>query len=144
MQIGQSPLPFIQDRTIYEDARSSPARCTSSSMTEGYANYTSLFGILASFLRRPDRIVYLKASPESLMSRIARRGRASEQGIGIDYISRLNRAYDDWMRRARSESEVLEIDTDRVPLQGETDAFKGLVEDLKRRFPRQAELRLEE
>ena len=62
--------------------------------------------------------------------------------IGIDYISRLNRAYDDWMRRARLEGEVLEIDTDRVPLQGETDAFRALVEDLKRRYPRQAELKL--
>ena len=58
------------------------------------------------------------------MRAIARRGRASEQGIGIDYITRLNRAYDDWMRRARLAGEVLEIDTDRVPLQGETDAFR--------------------
>ena len=28
--------------------------------------------------------------------------------------------------------------------QGETDAFRGLVEDLKRRYPRQAELKLAE
>ena len=96
--------------------------------------------MLVSYLRKPDLIIYLKASPEVLMQRIARRGRASEQGIGIDYIARLNRAYDDWMRRARAELEVLEIDTDRIPLQGETPAFRDLVENLKRRYPRQAEL----
>ena len=78
------------------------------------------------------------------MGRIARRGRPSEAGITLDYITRLNRAYDDWMRRTRLEGEVLEIDTDRVPLQGDTDAFRGLVDDLKRRYPRQAELRLDE
>jgi deoxyadenosine/deoxycytidine kinase len=76
------------------------------------------------------------------MGRISKRGRESEKGIGIDYIRRLNNAYDDWMVRARSYTEVLEIDTDHVPLQGDTPAFRELVETLKRRYPRQTELRL--
>src|SRR5262249_6710810 len=105
--------------------------------------YVSLFECMVSFLRQPDLILYLKASPETLMQRIARRGRASESAIGIDYIARLNRAYDEWMQRARHQVDVLEIDTENVPLQGETPAFAQLVLDLKRRFPRQAELRLE-
>jgi deoxyadenosine/deoxycytidine kinase len=94
-------------------------------------------------LRKPDLIIYLKASPKVLMERIARRGRPSEQGIGVDYITRLNDAYDGWMTRARAELEVLEIDTDQVPLQGETEAFRLLVENLKRRYPRQSELALD-
>jgi deoxyadenosine/deoxycytidine kinase len=144
VQIGGSPLPFIQDRTIYEDAEIfARTLFEQGSMTEvDYLNYTSLFGIMVGFLRKPDLIIYLKASPGTLMSRIARRGRESEKGISAEYITRLNDAYDDWMRRARLEGDVLEIDTDRVPLQGETDAFRGLVEDLKRRYPLQAELKL--
>jgi deoxyadenosine/deoxycytidine kinase len=144
VEIGKSALPFIQDRTIYEDAEIFARTLhDQGSMTQvDYENYTALFGVLTSYLRPPDLILYLKASPEALMERIAKRGRASEQGIGIDYITRLNRAYDDWMRRARAEHEVMEIDTDRVPLQGETEAFRRLVEDLKRRYPRQAELDL--
>ena len=43
---------------------------------------------------------------------------------------------------ARAEYEVVEIDTDLVPLQGETPAFRQLVDNLKRRYPRQSELRL--
>jgi deoxyadenosine/deoxycytidine kinase len=145
VEIGKSSLPFIQDRTIYEDveifARTLHAQ---GSMTEvDYQNYKALFACMVGFLRRPDLIVYLKASPESLMNRIARRGRPSEQSITIDYIGRLNRAYDDWMRRATAESEVLELDTDTVPLQGETPAFRQLVTDLKRRYPRQVEMRLD-
>jgi deoxyadenosine/deoxycytidine kinase len=144
VEIGRSPLPFIQDRTIYEDAEIfARTLYEQGSMTQvDYENYVSLFGVMMSFLRPPDLILYLKASPEVLMERIARRGRPSEQAIGIDYIERLNRAYEGWMERARGTCEVLEIDTDRVPLQGETDAFRTLVEDLKRRYPRQAELDL--
>ena len=144
-EIGQSPLPFIQDRTIYEDAEIFARTLhEQGSMTDvDYQNYVSLFECMVSFLRKPDLILYLKASPATLMERIARRGRASESAIGIDYIARLNRAYDEWMRRARHDGEVLEIDTENVPLQGETAAFTQLILDLKRRFPRQAELRLE-
>ena len=145
VEIGRSPLPFIQDRTIYEDAEIFARTLhEQGSMTPvDYENYTALFQVLTAYLRKPNLVIYLKASPEALMERIARRGRPSEQGIGIDYIQRLNRAYDGWMERARAELEVMEIDTDQVPLQGETPAFLRLVEDLKRRYPQQAELRLE-
>src|SRR5262245_40524751 len=98
-EIGKGRLPFIQDRTIYEDAeifaRTLHER---GQMTDvDYRNYTSLFSILVGFLRPPDLIVYLRASPEVLMERIARRGRDSERSIQIEYIASLNRAYDDWM-----------------------------------------------
>ena len=143
-EIGRSALPFIQDRTIYEDAEIfARTLFEQGSMTEvDYRNYTSLFTILAGFLRRPDLVIYLKASPAVLMERIARRGRASEKSIGIEYITSLNRAYDDWMMRARHEMEVIEIDTDQVPLQGETQAFHQLVDDLRRRYPPQVQLDL--
>ena len=137
-------LSCVQDRTIYEDAeifaRTLHER---GAMTRvDYENYTALFGVLMRYLRKPDLIIYLKASPDVLMERIARRGRASEKSISRDYIARLNQAYDDWMLRARAETEVLEIDTDTVPLQGEAPAFTQLVKDLKARYPRQAVLDL--
>jgi deoxyadenosine/deoxycytidine kinase len=144
VEIGRSPLPFIQDRTIYEDAEIfARTLFEQGSMTEvDYRNYTALFDVMMSFLRPPDLILYLKATPGVLMERIARRGRPSEQAITLDYIQRLNDAYDGWMDRARGTYEVLEIDTDNVPLQGETAAFRKLVEDLKHRYPRQSELDL--
>ena len=143
-EIGKSERPFIQDRTIYEDAEIfAKTLHAQGSMTEvDYLNYTALFGIMVGYLRKPDLVIYLKASPEVLLERIGRRGRASEKNISREYIVSLNRAYDDWMARARAEIDVIEIDTDRVPLQGETPAFADLVQDLKRRFPPQAELDL--
>ncbi len=144
VEIGRGQQPFIQDRTIYEDAEIFARTLhDQGSMTDvDYDNYVALFHVLMGYLRKPDVILYLRASPAELMKRIARRGRPSEQTITIDYIARLNHAYDDWMRRARAEHEVIEIDTDTVPLQGETPAFRQLVQELKRRYPRQSELRL--
>ena len=143
-EIGKSELPFIQDRTIYEDAEIfAKVLHAQGAMTEvDYRNYTALFEIMVGFLRRPDLVIYLQASPDVLLERIARRGRASEKSIQRPYIVSLNEAYEDWMRRVRTEVEVLTIDTDRVPLQGESPAFARLVEELKRRYPPQAELDL--
>jgi len=47
------------------------------------------------------------------------------------------------MVRARRQGEVIEIDTDRVSLLGDAPAFRDLSRRLKRRYPRQAELRLD-
>ena len=143
-EIGKSERPFIQDRTIYEDAEIfAKTLHAQGSMTEvDYVNYTALFNIMVGYLRKPDLVIYLKASPDILLERIGRRGRASEKNISRDYIVSLNRAYDDWMARARTDVDVIEIDTDKVALQGQTEAFAKLVEDLKHRFPRQSELDL--
>ena len=143
-EIGRSELPFIQDRTIYEDAEifARTLHAQGSMSDVDYRNYTALFDIMLGFLRKPDLVIYLKASPDVLLERIGRRGRASEKSISRDYIVSLNQAYDDWMARARAGMDVIEIDTDRIPLQGETQAFARLVQDLKRRYPPQAELDL--
>jgi deoxyadenosine/deoxycytidine kinase len=145
VEIGRSALPFIQDRTIYEDSEIfAQTLFEQGSMSRvDFDNYRALFDVMVSYLRRPDLILYLKASAPVLMDRIERRGRASEKAIRPDYLQRLNDAYDAWMERARGQVEVLEIDTDRIPLQGETPAFRQLIEDLKRRYPQQAELGLE-
>jgi deoxyadenosine/deoxycytidine kinase len=142
--IGESGGAFIQDRTIYED-REIFARTLheQGDMTRvDFDNYTALFDILARFLRKPDLILYLKASPETLMERIAQRGRESEKSITVDYLARLGRAYDDWMERARGQFDVQVVDTDQVPLQGATLAFHDLVQVLKRRYPPQVPLPL--
>ena len=142
--IGQSVGAFIQDRTIYEDAEifARVLHEQGNMSRVDYENYTALFGILTSFLRKPDLILYLQARPETLIERIGRRGRESEKSIQLAYLRRLNDAYDEWMERASAEFDVLTVDTDAVPLQGSAHAFHELVEELKRRYPRQETLPL--
>jgi|SRR5689334_9979782 len=144
VRIGQSGESFIQDRTIYEDAEIfAKVLFEQGSMTRtDYENYTTLFHCMTDFLRPPDMIIYLHASPDTLMQRIAKRGRESEKTISRDYLARLGAAYDDWTARAAQKGDVRVIDTDAVPLQGPTPAFAELVDVLKRRFPPQVAMHL--
>ena len=131
-------------RQIYEDVEIfAKVLYEQGSMTRvDYENYAALFHCMMEFLRPPDLIVYLHASPDTLMGRIAQRGRESEKSITRDYLSRLSDAYDDWIARASKAGDVLVIDTDHVPLQGPTEAFEELVDRLRRLYPPQVALPL--
>ncbi|MGH7725027.1 MAG: deoxynucleoside kinase [Candidatus Eiseniibacteriota bacterium] len=144
VRIGQSGEAFIQDRTIYEDAEIfAKTLLEQGSMTKvDYENYTELFHCMTDFLRPPDLIIYLHASPDTLLERIAKRGRESEKAISRDYLARLGNAYDDWIARVSKVREVKVIDTDSIPIKGPTAAFNDLVLELKRRYPPQVPLHL--
>jgi len=139
-----SGQPFIQDRTLGEDAEVFARTLhEQGSMSEvDFGTYSMLYRALSVRARKPELLIYLKAAPRTLEGRIARRGRAAERHITLDYLARLEHAYEAWIRRARSEVEVIEIDTDRVEIRGDTPAWRELVRDLQRRWPPQAELEL--
>jgi len=57
------------------------------------ALYERLVGWLELDVMKPDVVVYLQASPDTLMERIGRRGRSFEKEMERDYIKQLNEAY---------------------------------------------------
>src|SRR5947207_2061257 len=57
------------------------------------ALYERLVGWLELDVMKPDVVVYLQASPDTLMDRIARRGRSFEKEMDREYIKSLNEAY---------------------------------------------------
>src|SRR5216110_2128597 len=57
------------------------------------ALYERLVGWLELDVMRPDVVVYLQAQPDTLMARIARRGRPYERDMEREYIRGLNEAY---------------------------------------------------
>ena len=64
-----------------------------------YRTYRDLYEVLTRFLPPPDLVVYLKASVDTLMTRISMRGRDYEKGIQRDYLVRLNDLYEEWTER---------------------------------------------
>jgi deoxyadenosine/deoxycytidine kinase len=54
--------------------------------------------LIAGTLPEPDLLIYLKAPPKVLLDRIVERGRKMESGITLEYLSLLDRFYDDWMK----------------------------------------------
>ena len=97
--IVESSESVIQDRSIYEDAEIFAKNLFDIGKMEprDYENYVSLFHVMMEYLKPPDLMIYLKASVETLLRQIARRGRSFELGIQRDYLEQLNRLYTDWI-----------------------------------------------
>ncbi len=70
--------------------------------------YRQLFEQLSPRLPPPDLVVYLRASPELLLDRIAKRGRAFERAIDAGYLQRVSDAYDGHFRHAPYPVHVVE------------------------------------
>ncbi|MCT4625203.1 MAG: deoxynucleoside kinase [Schleiferiaceae bacterium] len=99
MDIKNSGKNIIQDRTIYEDAYIfAPNLHAMGLMTKrDIDNYTGLFNLMDSFVQGPDLLIYLRGSISTLVDQIQKRGRAYENNIRIDYLSRLNERYEAWI-----------------------------------------------
>lgn len=93
------PTSAIQDRSVYEDAEIFAHNLfLQGNMTErDYQSYRELYLVLAQFLPPPDLVIYLRASVDTLMERIALRGREYERKIEPMYLKRLNDLYETWI-----------------------------------------------
>jgi deoxyguanosine kinase len=69
---------------------------------------------LAEKIIPADLVVYLRASTDTLMKRIALRDRPYERQMEREYIDLLNRVYDDFYISSPQVSHVLTIETDEL------------------------------
>jgi len=113
--MSESEEPCILDRTIYEDAEvfARTLHRLGFMSDEEFAKYNLLYTTLASLLKPPDLVIYLKCSTETIMKRIKARGRKEEQNVSESYIKMLNRAYNRWLSKY-SLSPVIVLRTDRI------------------------------
>ncbi len=111
----QQPGPVLQDRSVYEDAEVFARNLYRQGyLTErDWQTYCDLYRTLATLLKPPNLIVYLKASVSTLLCRIARRGRDYERTISSEYLAALNELYDDWIT-AFTICPVLTVVTDNL------------------------------
>src|SRR5216110_1595535 len=93
------------------------------------ALYERLVGWLELDVMRPDVVVYLQASPDTLMMRIARRGRPFERDMSRDYIRQLNDAYNHFFFHYR-DAPLLVVNTNSIDFVNNPEDF----EDLMRRI----------
>lgn len=135
LQLQEQPRVCVQDRTIYEDAEIFARNLFESGcMSErDFASYTDLYETLAGFLKPPDLVVYLKASPWTLVTRIRKRGRDYERDIDKEYLLKLDLAYNGWVRRIAERWNVLVVDTDRYDMDRDVDWREGILETIAER-----------
>ena len=113
IEIMNSKKGVIQDRTIYEDVEIFARNLHQMQyMTDrDWKTYKDLFKNMAQFLRKPDLIIYLRASTDTLLSRIKNRDRNFERDISPEYLHSLNISYDKWIDGC-TDHEVLTINSD--------------------------------
>lgn len=92
------PTSVVQDRTVYEDAEVFARNLYEQGALSArdYRSYRELYEVLTSLLPPPDLVVYLRASVDTLLRHIARRGRDFERDISPAYLGRLNALYEEW------------------------------------------------
>lgn len=77
--------------------------------------HEQLFNLMAEKVDQPQLVIYLRASVDTLMARIAQRDRPFERTMSRAYISKLVDAYESFFARYDA-SPVLTIDTDDLNL----------------------------
>jgi len=100
-QVIDQDQSAIQDRSVYEDAEVFAHNLyLQGRITErDNKSYRDLYQVLIEFLPPPDLVIYLRASVQTLMDRIASRGRDYERQITADYLHQLNELYENWIDR---------------------------------------------
>jgi Deoxynucleoside kinases len=110
------------------------------------AMYHRVHAALAEKIPQPDLVVYLRASTETLMQRIAHRDRPYERGMDRDYIDELNQAYEAFFAHHRWEGRLLPIETDTLNIVARPDDLNYVINRIRQTLriaPYQEQLPLE-
>ena len=99
LEIRKSGKTVIQDRTIYEDAHIFAPNLHSMGLmsSRDFDNYFALFKLMSSLVEPPDLLIYLRASVPTFVNQIQKRGREYENTIRLDYLTHLNKRYEEWI-----------------------------------------------
>lgn len=100
-EIIDSKKSVIQDRSIYEDVEifARNLYLLGKMNKRDFENYRNLFAEMTHFLKPPDLLIYLRASLPKLKKQIMLRGREFEKNIDEDYLKKLNKSYESWVKR---------------------------------------------
>ena len=130
LEIARSKEVIIQDRTLFEGVHIFVANnyAMGNLTRRDYETYMDLFNVMASMVRMPDLLIYLKCSIPHLVSQIQKRGRDYEQGISLDYLKGLNDRYEKFIGEDYK-GRVLTIEADNLDFENRSEDF-SLITDL--------------
>ncbi len=128
VEISKSTDTIIQDRTIYEDACIfAPNLHDQGYMSDrDFQNYTDLFHLMMSLVQKPQLMIYIRSSIPTLVKHIEKRGRDYEKSIRIDYLTGLQKRYDDWL--STYDGELITIDGDKINFEENKEDFRKITD----------------
>ena len=92
--------------------------------------YENLFDNMVQFIREPDLIIYLKASTDTLLSRIKNRDREFEKNINPEYIHSLNLYYDRWINKLDKKNTLI-INTNKFNIFKDLDRLQEIFKEVE-------------
>ncbi|MFZ2492451.1 MAG: deoxynucleoside kinase [Thermoanaerobaculia bacterium] len=92
--------------------------------------FNRLYDLLYEQVTRPDLVIYLQASLETLLKRIKKRGRAYEKAISSSYLQELSEAYSHYFYRY-DETPLLVVNTTDIDFVNTPEHFEQLVEQVR-------------
>ena len=129
--IKESGKKYIQDRTIFEDAKIFAPNLHQMGLmsTRDFDNYMEIFNLMDGFIDGPDLLIYLRASVPTLVGQIQKRGREYENSIRLDYLTRLNERYEAWIGEY-TKGKLLIIDVDDINYAENDEDLSGVLEKI--------------
>ncbi len=127
-ELAQAPL--FQTHTVADYVFDKTFLFASLTLTgDEFELYRELFEQLRSRLPLPDLVVYLRAQPDVLLERIAKRGRPFETEIAADYLERITAAYDEFFTRWHTPVKV--VDAGDIDFVGNEDERQELLRQIR-------------
>ncbi|MGC8717604.1 MAG: deoxynucleoside kinase [bacterium] len=93
--------------------------------------YRRIFNLMVHHIKPPDYLVYLTASPSTLLERIKRRGRTFEAMLKLDYLISLCKSYEDYISGYKV-SPILKIETDSLDYVNRKEDQEYIMSKIKR------------
>ena len=125
----------VQDRTIYEDVEIFAKNLYEMDhlSNRDWKNYKDLFYLMTQFIDGPDLIIYLRASIDTLLTRIKNRDRNFEKDIDSEYLYKLNISYERWIK-SLNKNDVMIIETDNFNIFEDYQMLEDIVNNISKRF----------
>ena len=129
--IRESGKKYIQDRTIFEDAKIFAPNLHHMGLmsSRDFENYMEIFNLMDGFIDPPDLLIYLRASVSTLVEQIQKRGREYENSIRLDYLTRLNERYEAWIEEY-DKGKLLIIDVDDINYAENDEDLSAVIEKI--------------
>ena len=136
LELIKSKQSFVQDRSIYEDKEIFAKNLNDMKLMSDvdWDTYCNLFKDMIQFVDEPDLIIYLKASTNTLISRIKNRKRDFEVDISPEYIHSLNIYYDRWISKINKDK-VLVVDSDNFNIFKDSDKYLDIKKSILKKVP---------
>ncbi|NBG89432.1 deoxynucleoside kinase [Isachenkonia alkalipeptolytica] len=131
--IGEANEDHIQDRSIYEDAEIfAKSLYDNGKMSQrDFETYSELFyAMMNPYLVRPDLMVYLDGSVDTIIERIHQRGRDMEKKVPREYWLNLHNRYEKWLKEYK-ESPILTVNINQVDLVENPEQIDAIAREIE-------------